>query len=147
MKALDRAGVYILFAAISNMMVYRESCEELKEPPDERVVWIMRELGRKLKMWYLNQELAQDYDTVVKTVIKGMTGYETTNPLLLGTSLITHYMHYAGTPVHLSHELKEMLIDLESEALDEYGEALLYKSVEAGDIMAKKLVEYCLLNR
>jgi hypothetical protein len=133
MKPKHRAGVYILFAALSNMVTYLEDCDKNGHTPDERVQKIANELAQKLRIWYANKQLVIDYERDVTAVLKGLTGYETTQPLVLSMSLISHYAEYVKQPVILSKQLFDYLVDAESEAYDEYRNKLIVKSGEAGD--------------
>lgn len=150
-KSDIRADVYVLFAAISNLV---SAIEEVKasddpEPVPEEITFIFRELQRKLGMWYMNQTLREDYDRDIQKIVSGMTGYSSTNPMTVALSLLIHYQEYGNKTIHLTHEFWKSvnamdlrIHDVEKKQLSEHAQDVVHKSINAGDIMARKTYEY-----
>jgi len=141
-----RASAYILFAATSNIMVAIGD-DDPKDHPD--IAPIMTELARKLKIWYMNEKLVKDYERDVTKVMKGLTGYETSQPLMLALSILIHYREWSGRKIELSGDLWKqvyyldaLIHDVEIKNLKKNGVALIKKSVEAGDLIVSGIVRY-----
>ena len=141
-----RASVYILFAALSNLTI---ALEEVPEERNSDMEFLARELGTKLRIFYMNEKLHRDYQHDVTKVIKGMTGYETTNPAMLAISILVHYREFPRRKSNLSglfwktlYSLDGQVHDVEKAKLDKKYQALIDKSIEAGDLMVQGIVKY-----
>jgi hypothetical protein len=81
-------------------------------------------------------------------VVKGLTGYEMTNPITLAVSILVHYREYGNHKFYFDgdfwkalYRIDERIHDEEGKNLTEKSKELVKKSVDAGDLFAEKLIK------
>ena len=150
-KPEHRAGVYILFAALSNLITQIDEWTKAGQETDDRVRQLSKALGFKLKMYYMNKSLVNDFDRDVHTVMKGLhEGHKTSTPIALAMRLIGYYLEEKMKPIVLGKRELSLVLSIEEELVEEPAledvRGLMYKSFDTGDVFAKTLVRYVMDN-
>ena len=141
-----RASVYILLAALNNIIGALKAVPDERNPDLER---LYKELMFKMQIFYTNEALHEDFQRDVKKVLSGLTGYETTNATMLGLSILIHYLELKDKKITLSKEFVDTVYQLDTEVFDrelrnqpESVKKLVDKSIEAGDKVVQGIIKY-----
>ena len=141
-----RASVYILFSALNNLVV---ALDEAKDERNDDLEYITKTLARKLGFYIANKKLQADFQRDVTAVMRGLTGYQTTNPAMLALSLLIHYremprkqIEFDGLFWQTVYKLDGQVFDVEKKKLDHKYQKLIDISVEAGDLIASGVRRY-----
>ena len=140
-----RASVYMLFAALSNLIMAADDSGEA----DPDISYLMRELGFKLKPFYTNNKLHQEYRNQVSEIISDMPEeFKTTNPAVFALSILIHYREYKNAKIVLSDQFWKTVYDVDTQMhdydkkkLEERFEPIINNSIEAGERLVRDIAK------
>jgi len=129
-KLKDRFGIYLLFATLSNIVVFLEQNAKLKEDALQSIDFLSRELAFKLKLYYRNKKLVDEYRYDSEQAFKQLDNPYHREPLSVAVSLCIYYLEEVKKPIFLSKEFRQTLYEVDLELFDEYKDKDIYKDIK-----------------